>query len=416
MRDTAGKLYKQFAKWAAQNKPRAIGLLVAVVVGIIGLSAMALSGAATFVVSLEAESGTLSGSAAKLSAPTGASGDAVNFGTTTPPTPTPPTPTPPTPGTGYKAGFVYRSGTKLMLNGSEYKFAGFNAFGITGCHSGTADSQATLESLFSGLKPGSMVRLWAFQNYGTTALDRAVAAAEKTNTKLMMSLEDGAGGCGRSIGASFYNGGYKTDYYNWINTVVAKYKDSPAIGAWEIMNEPGQTGGLSSQSVAKTFYSDAAAKIKSVDPNHLVASGTLDSYQGWQSGQAGYADVHSSPNIDLVSMHEYEYYSLGNTGLAGRFNQNKAAAVSLNKPIYIGEFGLVPSNGCTTADQRASLAKGKFDAYFNNGAAGVLYWTLTNPGTTGSVCNSYDAKEAYNAPIVTMEKNYTNSNLPTPKL
>lgn|GEM_PF-2899307 len=420
MKETSGVkklsgLVKPITAYVKANKQRSIALGVAATVAIIGLAAMQISGAATYVISLEAESGNVSGNGSKQTGVGSASGSSsVMFGGTTPPTTPPPT-TPPPSGGNYKQDFIYRDGRKMMLNGGEYKFVGFNAFGLTGCHTGSPDSQATMDAFFGGMRPKSMTRTWAFESISAEGIDRVVKTAEKYNQKVMLALGEGAGYCGApKYDANWYRSGYKGAYFSWISKIVPKYKDSPAV-VWEIMNEPGQaSGGGMSQADMKAFYQNTAAHIKANDPNHLVSTGTLDSYQSWQSGTSGYADVHSGKDVDLISMHEYEYFAIGNSGAAGRWGQNVAAAKQVNKPIFVGEFGVVPK-GCVTPDQRASVAKGKYDAYLNAEGSGALYWSLTNPGSTSSACNSYDAKDAYNGPVYNMTKNYSNSNLPTPK-
>jgi mannan endo-1,4-beta-mannosidase len=405
----AANAKERLVRFVKENKRKTIGLTVAVVVGLTGLVAMQLSGAATYVISLEAESGSLSGSQSKLSDSSASGSQAVRFGANTMPTPTP---TPPVPPAGnYKPNFVYRDGKTMMLNGAPFKFVGFNDFSLTGCHDGSSD-QAQLDKYFSGLRPKSVTRTWAFQSVNRANIDAVVKTAEKYNQKVMLTLGEGAGYCGASInGPSFFAGGYTGQFFSWIRALVPAYKDSPAV-IWEIMNEPGQNGGGGTQAEMKKFYGDSAQLIKSLDPNHLVSTGALDSYQSWQSGQAGYADVHSSPYIDLVSMHEYEYDYSGNTGIAGRFNQNKAAADSLNKPIFVGEFGT--THGCTDANTRSNVAKQKFDAYMSAGASGALYWSVGEPGQTGTICD-VSVVDSYTTPVFSMTKNYSHPNLPTPK-
>jgi mannan endo-1,4-beta-mannosidase len=409
----ASNTKKRILKFVKANRRKTIGLAVAVVVGLTGLVALQLSGAATYVISLEAESGNLSGNQSKLSNSSASGSQAVRFGggTTPTPTPTPPTPTPPTPPGNYKPNFVYREGKNMMLNGGVYKFVGYNDFSLTGCRDGSSD-QAQLDRFFSGLRPKSLTRTWAFQSSNRGNIDAVVKTAEKYNQKVMLVLGEGAGYCGASInGPGFFAGGYTGAYFSWIRTIVPQYKDSPAV-VWEIMNEPGQNGGGGTQAQMKKFYHDSAQLIKSLAPNHLVSVGTLDSYQSWQSGQAGYADVHNSPYIDLVSMHEYEYDYSGNTGTASRFGQNKAAADSLNKPIFVGEFGT--TRGCTDVNTRSNVAKQKYDAYLSAGAAGALYWATGEPGETGTICG-VSVVDAYSTPVFSMTRNYSHPNLPTPK-
>jgi hypothetical protein len=121
-----------------ENNRIAYGCAVAIVIGFVGLALVRLGGAATFVVASEAESGSLSGAATTVQNPSGASGNTVKFGGTTP----------------APSGFVTRNGKDLMLGGSVYKFVGYNYFGLTGCADGTPDSQATVDRYFSGLRAG----------------------------------------------------------------------------------------------------------------------------------------------------------------------------------------------------------------------------------------------------------------------
>jgi hypothetical protein len=106
---TAASAAKPIVEYVKANRQRSIAIAVAVTVGAAGLAAMQLSNAATYVVALEAESGSVGGKAAKSSTdPSGASNGAVYFGsatfgggnpTTPPPTTPPPTTPPPTTGT-----------------------------------------------------------------------------------------------------------------------------------------------------------------------------------------------------------------------------------------------------------------------------------------------------------------------------
>lgn len=156
------------------------------------------------------------------------------------------------------------------------------------------------------------------------------------------------------------------------------------------MNEPGSGASGLSASVIKSFYDTTAAYIKQRDPYHLVSTGALAPWQTFQQGASGYATAHSGPNIDLVSVHEYDYpYTNGGSLGSPQFDAANQAAQSLGKPVYVGETGVSLTNGCMTAAQRADVLQRKFNLYLSSGSSGVLYWNVEGaPNNAGSVCNS----------------------------
>ncbi|KZP11991.1 glycoside hydrolase family 5 protein [Athelia psychrophila] len=67
-------------------------------------------------------------------------------------------------------------------------------------------------------------------------------------------------------------------FNTYVTTVVTRYKNSPAILAWEIANDPRcnstlPTGACTPQTVTE-WHSTVAKHVKSVDPNHVVSSGS----------------------------------------------------------------------------------------------------------------------------------------------
>lgn len=304
--------------------------------------------------------------------------------TTPPPTPTPtPTPVP--------AGTLTRSGTNLMLNDSVYKAGSVNNFALTGCHYGYIPTDAELDAFFSRLQPNTLVRTWAFEQLGEANISRVVDAAARNNQKLILSLADGAEHCGSpDFNLAWYESGYKGTYFSWISRIVAKHKDSPAVGMWEIMNEPAAAdGGGVNLTILKSFLDQTSAHIKANDPNHLVTTGALAPWQSEYSGASGYATAHSSANIDVVSLHEYDYaYQNSRTIVSPHFTTAKQAADQVQKPLLVGEIGISLASGCMTATERAAAYKQKMDTYFSLGAAATMYWTITYaPANEGSVCD-----------------------------
>lgn len=293
---------------------------------------------------------------------------------------------------GPKSGFVYRNGATLMLDGAPYRFVGVNNYDLTGCHFGRVPPEADADAYFAGLRPRSVTRAWAFEQQGMAGIEQTIQLAQAHGQKLILALADGAGNCGApKYDVKWYSSGYTGGYLSWVRSVATRYKDSPAVAIWEIMNEPGLSsdGGLTPD-IMKRFYDDVAENLKQVDPNHLVSTGALAPWQTFQEGVAGYAYAHSGPNIDVVSVHEYDYpYSNGQTIVSEHFNTALGAAQQLDKPVYVGETGVSLSKGCMTANQRAAVLRRKFDEYLGLGASGVLYWVVLGPpNNPDDVCDS----------------------------
>ncbi|KZP23068.1 glycoside hydrolase family 5 protein [Athelia psychrophila] len=77
----------------------------------------------------------------------------------------------------------------------------------------------------------------------------------------------------------FYTTASIVDKFNsYITKVVSRYVDCPAVLAWEIGNDPRcisslPTGDCTPQTVTK-WHSTVAQHIKSIDPNHIISSGS----------------------------------------------------------------------------------------------------------------------------------------------
>ncbi|BFU46624.1 hypothetical protein KRMM14A1004_48610 [Krasilnikovia sp. MM14-A1004] len=304
----------------------------------------------------------------------------------TPPVSTPPA-SPPVASTPVeKTGFVTRSGSKLMLDGKQFKYVGLNAYGMSGCD-GPAWSDAQLADYFARLAPNTVTRTWAFRPFGTAALDRIVATAAKYQQKVIFTLADGRNYCGEHDGAvtpeggdkstAWYAGGYKTTYLPWVTTVVTRYKDNPTVAMWEMINEPGSFSSAAyTDALVKGFFDTTAAKIKSIDPNHLVGTGVLSEDM---KGTSNYATLHASPNIDVASLHEYEYdWNDSNSIITGHLARVLAQLAPVGKPVIIGETGVQAGPGCrTSVAARNSAISRKLTGYTAYPAvAGVNVWSV----------------------------------------
>lgn len=279
---------------------------------------------------------------------------------------------------GAPAGFVQRSGRGLVLDGQPYRFVGFNAFGMTGCATGTAWTRAELDAYFSALPPAAMTRTWAFAHYGVDELDLIVERAEAHGQKLILSLANQNRDCGEEHkNAVWYAGGFRDTYLPWVREVVGRYRHSPAIGMWELINEPGHlTTGVTADMI-KAFLDESAAVIKSIDPYHLVESGAMAEYTTGTGTPENYHLLHSGPDIDVGSLHEYDQDHADQV-VSRHLAPTLFQMYRLGKPLIVGETGIVAGPGCPiSTQQRADMFKREFDGYFLSGVSGVLIWTYS---------------------------------------
>jgi hypothetical protein len=132
-----------------------------------------------------------------------------------------------------------------------------------------------------------------------------VATAARHDDYLIATLGDGGGVCD---GANYhdplwYQQGWETaiskhdgqpleltSYRQWVDDAVSRYRSSPTIGMWELLNEPetsncrpdgaggpcGDTRTCSIEPLAEMalhgFFAAASVEIRSLDP-HLVSTG-----------------------------------------------------------------------------------------------------------------------------------------------
>lgn len=137
------------------------------------------------------------------------------------------------------------------------------------------------------------------------------------------------------------------------NTVTGKpYKDDPAIFSWQIGNEPrcfryDQEG----QDAFVDFMWTTASLIKSIDPNHLVSSGSEGEW-GCENNMDLYERIHSCPDIDYLNIHIWPYNwswvrentlqtnlptAIENTDKY--IDDHIALAAKYGKPVVLEEFG-----------------------------------------------------------------------------
>ena len=189
------------------------------------------------------------------------------------------------------------------------------------------------------------------------------------------------------------------------NTLTGrKYRDEPAIMAWELANEP-RPGERAEDPDAVfgaflAWVDSTSAYIHSLDPHHLVTTGS-EGYQGGLYSDEKFATVHAVRGIDYATFHlwpkNWGWFDLKNW--AGTIeptlknsrdytSRHLARGDAINKPVVFEEFGLDRDGGLgldvpTTSRDRfyaAMFALIEESAAHGGSAAGSNFWVWGGQG------------------------------------
>lgn len=162
------------------------------------------------------------------------------------------------------------------------------------------------------------------------------------------------------------------------NTITgALYRDDPTILGYELMNEAQAPTGRAGE--RRAWVAEMSAYVKSLDPNHLVTPG-LWGYRNARERREWIAE-HSLPDVDYCDVHLYPRddldVNINSPEVLRDFIDNRAAAaISLDKPLVVGEFG-IPPEGFNGHAQTSW-----FRAYFESAArarlGGAMFWIWTH--------------------------------------
>lgn len=309
------------------------------------------------------------------------------------------------------SGFVTRSGSRLMLNGKTFRFAGANLdnvnlasnrysliISITGKIDAFYPSKFAIDDAFETLRKmgGTVARVYSagtqgsplaiepergvFNERALEQLDYVIKSASEHGIRLdlvLVSEQDFYVG-GRDVfshwrnGASFFEEPVVSDFEQFIEKVLTRvnsytgvaYKDDPAILAWETDNEIGNS--------PVAWEDRICSYIKKLDPNHLVINGNV------LIGPIASPERLAEKDADIYVEHYYEHWSQPWHLPADADKVTKAGKV-----LIVEEFGWDRSN-CTVAELQKHLKQ----VETNPEVAGDMFWALRahrEPGKLFSV-------------------------------
>lgn len=365
------------------------------------------------------------------------------------------------------SGFVTTQGTHFMLGGSEFKFVGFNMFDAANTYFPDQNkmgyscprdngwwtniyTEADLDKEMAYMRDNAgatVIRLMAFQRYTNNAtdwsgIDKVIRLAKKDGFKLLLVLEDGPGFCTFPVPQGFskwkynsdtwYSDGYKQimgsyvmTYPEYVRTIVTRYKDEPAILGWMMMNEADTSLRVAGEPVLVNFAKDIGGIIKGIDKNHLVTVGTQSNGASGGSGK-DFPAIYGLPVVDFGEIHDYAYWGGDAVPLPGSpdgatlpsVTDTKcqpsyisplacsiAYSLAMNKPIIIGESGILAKNPASRAVRAGQIDK-KMNSFFNVGGVGYLIWQMNKVIDQG-----YDVQDTTNDPLLPVMKKYAGMSL-----
>lgn len=302
--------------------------------------------------------------------------------------------------------FISYKGNKFYNGSSEFYFLGFSAYYLQWMASDSSKQYIVNDVFRIAQQTGiDVIRTWAFNSgsdslkhyviryspyglneHGLKALDYVIYQAKQHNVKLILTLENNFpdfGGIEQYVywanlylkpnsGKTYTHDDFFSDdslmswykYYlssllNRTNTITGiKYKEEPIIFGYELINEATNAGFPSSH--IKEWYIEMSRYFKSIDYNHLLATGEI----GYDNNTENYSNMDyfynssyflfngfqgtsfsentSIDNIDYSSFHLYPdawdfEYLAGNTWI----NDHTDISNHYEKPALLGEFGVV---------------------------------------------------------------------------
>ena len=165
-----------------------------------------------------------------------------------------------------------------------------------------------------------------------------------------------------------------------VRRVVERYKDSPAVFAWQVCNEPRPfTTDPARIDDFVAYVQGTARLIKSIDPDHLVSTGN-EGAMGSNEDIELFTRLNDCPDIDYITLHiwPYNWSWAREEALAGNdpdaalqealelteryIDAHLERAYDLRKPLVIEEFGF-PRDGFAWRNDSSTRLRDHYYAY-----------------------------------------------------
>lgn len=207
---------------------------------------------------------------------------------------------------------VHREEDKLVRDGKEIRLIGVNATWLTRGSDFPEEKQDEVLSFLS--KYVNCIRVWVFPGADLDKLERLLDLGAKYDLLFGITFEtfQEVPGYAR-FGQWWFERGYKKTYLPFVREVVSRFKDSPQIAFWQMMNEPNPWGWPwgwkgSGIKIFERWIKDIAAEIRAIDPCHPISIGliSVDKIGNNVKPEKWFKEIHTSTKVDLVTAHVYK--------------------------------------------------------------------------------------------------------------
>lgn len=192
---------------------------------------------------------------------------------------------------------------------------------------------------------------------------------------------------------------YENTYIPFVQNLVTALKDHPGIFCWELGNEFAihpQPATATDADAFLAFVQRSAGLIRSIDPNHLISIGLLNTGQIVPDNHDQFQfalQLYSETNVDFGTVHFYQGQSLEED----RAFIDLAALQQLDKPLIVEEFGSTVGH-----QNRVDFTRKRLNTWFNQGAVGFMQWGVSLTGSdidAGDLKHGLDDFSSQNAPF-----------------
>ncbi|HEY3839707.1 MAG TPA: hypothetical protein VGL72_24215 [Bryobacteraceae bacterium] len=325
------------------------------------------------------------------------------------------------------------SGGVLLKDGRPYRACGINAVGLADdiLAKGEAATTSFRAIEYLGNKKIPFIRFWAsyFDNWKPYQddparywhnMDLLVAACERAHVGLAPTLFWNAWNLPfhfQEFRLAWLDGGSQTRKFvrQYTHEFVSRYRQREIVWLWEFANEDNldwdipdgmkpedrnkDTRNLVRSSMGRLAERTFAREVRSVDRQRPISSGaaevrpsqyhlattprkTGDKWAEDTPEEATKATAWTAPApVNLLSQHHYaQPQSYDSAAIREWLKTAGERAVSLKRPLYLGEFGMLvkwartPTN-LDDASYRASMTD-FFQAIFESRTALAAYWTF----------------------------------------
>jgi mannan endo-1,4-beta-mannosidase len=335
-------------------------------------------------------------------------------------------------------GFVHAAGTRFILDGEPFRYAGANVAVMYRDEDRALMPQTLRHAAQLGLK---VIRVWAngegraedgvtsiggdradwprthafrpapdeWNEEAFVHLDRVLAEAARNHLRVQLTLSNwwrDTGGVTQYLRWAGVKDAaddsapfgvnveramefYKNDvtrrlYREHVEKIVMRrntvtgvlYRDDPTIFSYELMNEAQAPTGRWAERSA--WVAEMSAYLKSLDANHMIESGSWGYRTAFE--RRAWLDEQKIKTLDYCDVHNYprddlDTFVTSPQSLAEFMDNRAAAAFSINKPLVVGEFGMSPE-GYEGVSQ-LDWFRAFFNAARRAGASGASFWILT---------------------------------------